>query len=213
MGDVSPPEAAPNRRCQARPLARLYEYCMSHNASLAWCSGNPLWWRCDTYSIELTHVDSQSQLTNSRCFPLLYPSQSAGSISSCPQLTLTEVTHFVDPWSGSPVTLGHSAPNNNTRDVISKGFRTLAWSLPEMYIYGAIHTKRKGKRVKINKQKKTSKNFWVPCVWALRPDKHFPTRKPSTPQPLVYSHQRDEISIQESPRLPQILPIRQFVIA
>ena len=57
----------------------------------------------------------------SRCCPLLYPSQSAGSISSCPQLTLTEVTHFVDPWSGSSVTLGHSVPNNNTCDIISNG--------------------------------------------------------------------------------------------
>ena len=103
-------------------MARLYEYCLSRNASLAWCSGNPLWWRCDTYSVELTRVDSQSQLTPySRCCPLLYPSQPVGSISSCPQLTLTEVTHFVDPRSGSLVTLGHSAPSNNTRDVISNG--------------------------------------------------------------------------------------------
>ena len=57
----------------------------------------------------------------SHCCSLLYLSQPAGSISSCPQLTLTEVTHFVDPRSGSLVTLGHSAPSNNMRDVISNG--------------------------------------------------------------------------------------------
>ena len=103
-------------------MARLYKYCLSHNASLAWCSGNRLWWRCDTYSVKLTHVDSQSQLSlYSHCCPLLYPSQPAGSISSCPQLTLTKVTHFVDPRSGSPVTLGHPAPDNNMCDVISNG--------------------------------------------------------------------------------------------
>ena len=55
----------------------------------------------------------------SHCCPLLYPSQPAGSISSCLQPTLTEVTHFVDPQSGSLVTLGHAASNNNMRDVIS----------------------------------------------------------------------------------------------
>ena len=60
-------------------------------------------------------------LPYSRCCPLLYPSQSAGSISSCLQLTLTEVTHFVDPRSGSLVTLGHSALSSNTRDVIWNG--------------------------------------------------------------------------------------------
>ena len=104
------------------PMAHLYEYCLSRKTSLVWCSGNPLWWRCDTYSIELTRVDSQSQLLPySHCCPLLYPSQPAGSISSCPQLTLTEVTLFVNPRSGSSVTLGHSAPDNNTCDVISNG--------------------------------------------------------------------------------------------
>ena len=56
----------------------------------------------------------------SRCCTVLYPSQ-PGSISSCPQLTLTEVTHFVDPRSGSLVTLGHSAPSSNMHDVISNG--------------------------------------------------------------------------------------------
>ena len=57
----------------------------------------------------------------SRCCPLLYPSQPADSISSCLQPTLTEVTRFVDPQSGSLVTLGHATSNNNTRDVISNG--------------------------------------------------------------------------------------------
>ena len=81
-----------------------------------------LWWRCDTYSVKLSRVDSQSQLLPySRCCPLLYPSQPAGSISSCPQLTLIKVTHFVDPRSGSLVTLGHSSPSNNTHDFILNG--------------------------------------------------------------------------------------------
>ena len=55
----------------------------------------------------------------SRCCPLLYLSQPTGSISSCLQLTLTEVTHLMDPRSGSLVTLGHAAQNSNTHDVIS----------------------------------------------------------------------------------------------
>ena len=82
-------------------------------------------------------MDSQSQLSlYSRCCPLLYRSQPAGSISSGPQLTLTGKTHFVDPRSGSSVTLGHSAPDNNTRDVISNGIsvsRTV-WTPPHISI-------------------------------------------------------------------------------
>ena len=57
----------------------------------------------------------------SRCCPLLYPSPPTGSISSCLQLTLTEVTHLMDPRSGSLVTLGHAARNSNTCDVILNG--------------------------------------------------------------------------------------------
>ena len=34
-GDVSPLEVVPNRRCQVRPMARLYEYCLSRKTSLA----------------------------------------------------------------------------------------------------------------------------------------------------------------------------------
>ena len=115
------------------PMARLYEYYLPHKTSLVWHSGNPLWWRCDTYSIELTRVDSQAQLDQlpySRCCSLLYPTPATGSISSCLQLTLTEVTHLMDPWSGSLVTLGHTAQNSNTRDVISNGIsgsRTNHW--------------------------------------------------------------------------------------
>ena len=55
------------------------------------------------------------------CCPLLYPSPPTGSISSCLQLTLTEVTHLMDPRSGSLVTLGHTARNSNMCDVISNG--------------------------------------------------------------------------------------------
>ena len=43
-------------------MARLYEYCLPRKTSLVWCSGNPLLWRCDTYNVELTRVDSKSQL-------------------------------------------------------------------------------------------------------------------------------------------------------
>ena len=38
-----------------------------------------------------------------------------------PQLTLTEVTHSVEPRSGSLETLGHSTLDNNMRDIISNG--------------------------------------------------------------------------------------------
>ena len=67
-----------------------------------------------------------STLSYSRCCPLLYPSPPTGSISSCLQLTLTEVTHLMDPWSRSLVTLGHAAQNSNRCDVISNRIRALA---------------------------------------------------------------------------------------
>ena len=66
-------------------------------------------------------IPNLNYLFCSRCCPLLYPSQPAGSISSCSQLTLPEVTHFVDPQSGSLVTLGHAARNSNTCDIILNG--------------------------------------------------------------------------------------------
>ena len=46
------------------PMARLYEYCLPRKMSLVWHSGNPPWWRCDTYSVKLTRVDFQSQLSS-----------------------------------------------------------------------------------------------------------------------------------------------------
>ena len=111
------------RRCQARPfgpplrvLLRLV-MCHSRDVVATHCHGGvtltasnwPVW------------IPNLNYSPYSHCCPLLYPSQPAGSISSCPQLTLTEVTHFVDPQSGSLVTVGHTAPTSNTRDVILNG--------------------------------------------------------------------------------------------
>ena len=122
-GDVSPPEAAPNRRCQARPfgppLRVLLRPVTHHSCDVVaiHCGGGvtltasncPIW------------IPNLNYALYSCCCPLLYPSQPAGSISSCLQPTLTEVTHFVDPRSGSLVTLGHATSNNNMRDIISNG--------------------------------------------------------------------------------------------
>ena len=122
-GDVSPLEAAPNKRCQAHPFGPPLRVLLrlvtrhSHDVVATHCGGGvtltasncPVWISNLNYSLY------------SHCCALLYPSQPAGSISSCPQPILTEVTHFVDPRSGSLVTLGHAAPNSNTRDVISNG--------------------------------------------------------------------------------------------
>ena len=48
------------------PMACLYEYCLPRRTSLVRRSGNPQWWRRDTYSVELTRLTDQ--LTNSNYF-------------------------------------------------------------------------------------------------------------------------------------------------
>ena len=75
----------------------------THNVSLAWRSGNPLWWRCDTYSIELTRVDSQSQLLSTAAAVPFYtrPSLLAASphVRSWPSLRWHTLWILdLDPW-------------------------------------------------------------------------------------------------------------------
>ena len=108
------------------PMARLYEYCLPHKTSLVWRSGNPLWWRCDTYSVELTRVDSQTQLTHQLTLFQLLLSPFIPDPGYWQHLLMPAADpHRGNTLNGSLiqilVTLGHSAQNSNTCDVISNG--------------------------------------------------------------------------------------------
>ena len=103
---VSPPRAAPHRRCQARPNGPPLREVFLIMTSLVWRSGSSpsgdetlTAWHSSELNCFSTGLNST--LCYSHCCPLLYPSPATCSISSCLQQTLTEVTHLVDPWSGS----------------------------------------------------------------------------------------------------------------
>ena len=75
---------------------------LPRETSLVWRSGSSL---CGDETLTAWHSSElncfSTELPYSRCCPLLYPSPATCSISSCLQPTLTEVTHLMDPWSGS----------------------------------------------------------------------------------------------------------------
>ena len=77
---------------------------LPRRTSRVWRSGSPL---CGDgtltawHSFELNCFSTGLNSPTAAAVPLLYPSPATCSISSCLQLTLTKVTHLMDPWSGS----------------------------------------------------------------------------------------------------------------
>ena len=121
MGDVSPPEAAPNRRCQARPFCPPLRVLLwlvtrhSRNVVATHCGGVtlaasnwPMW------ISNLNYAPTAAAVPFYTCASLLAASP---HVRSLPSLRW----HTVDPRSGSLVPLDHAAPNSNTRDVILNG--------------------------------------------------------------------------------------------
>ena len=125
---VSPPRAAPHRRCQARPNGPPLREVFLVVTSLVWRSGSPLSGD-EALAPQLDWTPDLTRLPTAAAVPFLYPSPATCSISSC----LQPDPHWGDTLNGSLirilVTLGHA--RNTAMPVTSSrtGFRALS-SLP-----------------------------------------------------------------------------------